>query len=711
MKKMQLLLPLLLASLISAASGTECPQQCGDVNIPYPFGIGDGCYLETALVGDNKQQPFNVTCSSDNRTSSIGKLELLSVDVAHGKVRVKSPVSSWCRDPANKSSMGEQDTWWYDLSAAFRVSDADNKLTVLGCNVLAYVWSRDGGADDKYIVGCNATCAAATAGARSPAASGAGDGGGDGSSCCDADGCCQAPIRPGTSFDVSFVDDYDGGNDNSSGPTSPCAYAMLVETKAFKFRRTYVTTRELSSAGGGGQVPMVLDWSVGNQTCDVGGKNTAAVYAACRSGNSHCVPSNNGPGYLCSCSQGYEGNPYQDDGCKDIDECKTMDQPCPAYSICRNTHGRHECYELKWLLGIVGSCIFVVLLGTAMSCTYAIREKKRLAAIKRQHFRQHGGYILFEQMKSREGQGHSFTLFTKEELEDATNKFNEQNVLGKGGNGTVYRGNLKDGRAVAIKRCRIADDERQRREFGKEMLILSQVNHRNIVKLYGCCLEVEVPMLVYQFIPNGTLHELIHRDGAPPSFAVLLKIAHEAADAMAYLHSMASPPIIHGDVKSPNILLDDNYAVKVSDFGASVLAPTDNAHLVTLVQGTRGYLDPEYMQTCRLTDKSDVYSFGVVLLELLTRRMALAMTAPEEERSLAAHFLSSMRDGKLDALLDLWIKDEVRADVIEMVATLAKRCLEMSGEKRPSMLEVAEELDSIRKLCLPGDITILVCDS
>ncbi|CAN6343380.1 unnamed protein product [Urochloa humidicola] len=706
MKKMQLLLPLpLLAALLSprlppaSSAAVECPEQCGDVKIPYPFGIGHGCYLETAGAGnDTNMQPFNVTCH-DNRTATIGELELLSVDVARGKVRVKSPVSSWCRDQAN-GSMGAQDTWWYDMAAAFRVSDADNKLTVLGCNVLAYIWSRDGGADDKYIVGCNATCAAALA---------------DGS-CRDVGGCCQAPIRPGTSFDLNFVDDYGGGGNDSSGdgggarsgPTSPCAYAMLVETKAFDFRKTYVTTRDLSSAGGG-QVPMVLDWSVGNQTCDVAQRNTGY---ACRGANSKCEDSKNGRGYLCNCPEGYQGNPYHPDGgCKDIDECKTMDKPCPAYSICRNTHGRHECYELKWLLWIVGTCIFVVLLGTGMSCTYAIREKKRLAAIKRQHFRQHGGYILFEEMKSRQAQGHSFTLFTKEELEDATNKFNEQNVLGKGGNGTVYRGNLKDGRVVAIKRCRVADDERQRREFGKEMLILSQVNHRNIVKLYGCCLEVEVPMLVYQFIPNGTLYELIHRDGAPPSFAVQLKIAHEAADALTYLHSMASPPIIHGDVKSPNILLDENYTVKVSDFGASVLAPTDNAHIVTLVQGTRGYLDPEYMQTCSLTDRSDVYSFGVVLLELLTRRTALTMAAPEEERSLAAHFLSSMRDGKLDGLLDAWIKDEVRADVIEMVAALAKQCLEMSGEKRPSMLEVAEELDRIRKLCLPGDITILVSDN
>jgi interleukin-1 receptor-associated kinase 1 len=365
-----------------------------------------------------------------------------------------------------------------------------------------------------------------------------------------------------------------------------------------------------------------------------------------------------------------------------------------------------------------GSSVGVVVLAVVVSCTYAVQEKKRLAAIKKRYFRQHGGLLLFEEMKqSRQGQGSSpFTLFTEKELEQATDRFDERHVLGKGGNGTVYRGDLRDGRAVAIKRCRVADDERQRRELGKEVLILSQVNHRNIVKLYGCCLEVAVPMLVYEFIPNGTLCELLHggdRARVSPSFAIRLKIAQEAAEALAYLHSTASPPIIHGEVKSANILLDENYNAKVSDFGASVLAPSDEAHLVTLVQGTCGYLDPEYMQTCRLTDRSDVYSFGVVLLELLTRRKALCLAAPEKERSLAAHFLSSVRDGRLDALLDAGIRDEVGGEVLGMVAKLAKQCLDMSGEKRPPMREVAEELDRVRKLwrqrCF-GEVAVLVSD-
>jgi len=273
---------------------------------------------------------------------------------------------------------------------------------------------------------------------------------------------------------------------------------------------------------------------------------------------------------------------------------------------------------------LTGVSVAAVVLVVILFCAYLFHQKRSLAAAKKRFFKQHGGLLLLEEMKSK--QGLSFTLFTKAELEEATGNFDERNVLGKGGNGTVYKGTLKDNRSVAIKKCKLIS-ERQEKEFGKEMLILSQINHRNVVKLYGCCLEVEVPMLVYEFVPNGTLYQLIHgrqhpTGGPRVSFATRLKIGQEAAEALSYLHSWASPPIIHGDVKSANILIDDSYTVKVSDFGASTLAPTDEAQFVTFVQGTYGYLDPEYMQTSKLTSKSDVYSFGVVLLELLTCRKA-----------------------------------------------------------------------------------------
>ncbi|KAF0913780.1 hypothetical protein E2562_024869 [Oryza meyeriana var. granulata] len=222
----------------------------------------------------------------------------------------------------------------------------------------------------------------------------------------------------------------------------------------------------------------------------------------------------------------------------------------------------------------------------------------------------------------------------------------------------------------------------------------------NKIFVIGCntmaYMRVQVPILVYEFIPNGTLSDFIHRNhGRHISLFTRLRIAHESAEALAYLHSYASPPIIHGDVKSSNILLDVNLTAKVSDFGASILAPIDKSQLVTLVQGTWGYLDPEYMQTCQLTDKSDVYSFGVVLLELLTRKSVFNLDAPEHEKSLSVRFLSAMKENRLVDILDDQISNNENMEFLEELADLAKQCLSMCGENRPSMKEVAEKLDRL----------------
>jgi serine/threonine protein kinase len=334
----------------------------------------------------------------------------------------------------------------------------------------------------------------------------------------------------------------------------------------------------------------------------------------------------------------------------------------------------------------------------AITCTYVIRERKKLASIKQKYFQQHGGMLLLQEMSLK--QGTAFSIFTEADLTEATNKFDDNNILGRGGHGTVYKGTLKDGSLIAVKRCVLMTSEQQKKEFGKEMLILSQINHKNIVKLLGCCLEVEVPMLVYEFIPNGTLFQFIHGDNGSHNipFSTRIHIALESALALAYLHSWASPPILHGDVKSSNILLDENYAAKVSDFGASILAPADKSQFMTLVQGTCGYLDPEYMQTCLLTDKSDVYSFGVVLLEMLTGKTAFNLEGPENERSLSLRFLSAMKEGRLMDVIDDQIKSDSDAGLLEEVAELARQCLEMVGESRPSMNDVAEKLDRLSKV-------------
>lgn len=352
----------------------------------------------------------------------------------------------------------------------------------------------------------------------------------------------------------------------------------------------------------------------------------------------------------------------------------------------------------RFPLPVVGTTVGLVILVIALACACMIKERIKLQKMKQDYFRQHGGLILFEEMRSK--QGITFKIFTEEELQQATNRFSEQQVLGQGGYGTVYKGVLEGNVEVAVKRCKTVD-EQQKKEFGKEMLILSEVNHKNIVKLLGCCLEVEVPMLVYEFVPNGTLFQLIHGNhGLRISLATRLGIAHESADALAYLHSSASTPILHGDVKSSNILLDRDHKAKVADFGASILAPTDKSQFITLVHGTCGYLDPEYMQTNLLTDKSDVYSFGVVLLELLTGKLPFnfSQDVAAREKSLSMMFMYAMKVNKLEEILDDDIKNEESTEIIEEAAELAMRCLEMCGDNRPSMKEVADKLDSLRKV-------------
>nr|POE59618.1 putative wall-associated receptor kinase-like 16 [Quercus suber] len=172
-------------------------------------------------------------------------------------------------------------------------------------------------------------------------------------------------------------------------------------------------------------------------------------------------------------------------------------------------------------------------------------------------------------------------------------------------------------------------------------------------------------------------------------------IAIETAEALSYLHSAASTPIIHRDVKSSNILLDSSYTAKVSDFGASRLISLDQTEVATMVQGTIGYLDPEYLHTSQLTEKSDVYSFGVVLVELLTRRKALSFDKPEVERSLVTYFLLSLKENRLFEVLGKYIAKEGNAEQLKEVAILAKKCLKLKGEDRPTMKEVATELEGL----------------
>ena len=324
-------------------------------------------------------------------------------------------------------------------------------------------------------------------------------------------------------------------------------------------------------------------------------------------------------------------------------------------------------------------------------------KKRKFIKLKKKFFEQNGGLMLRQQLSSQEGSNETVKIFSAEELEKATDKYAENKIIGQGGYGTVYKGTLTNGRIVAIKKSKMVDKS-QIEQFINEVLVLTQINHRNVVKLLGCCLETEVPLLVYEFITNGTLFDYIHKEKkiSTSSWEVRLRIATETAEVLSYLHSAASTPIIHRDVKSTNILLDDNYTAKVSDFGASRLVPLDQTQLSTMVQGTLGYLDPEYLLTSQLTEKSDVYSFGVVLVELLTAKKVLSFDRPEEERSLAMYFLSSLKDDHLFQVLDERIVNEENIEQLKETANLAKKCLKLKGDERPSMKEVAMKLERMR---------------
>ncbi|ESQ45099.1 hypothetical protein EUTSA_v10011109mg [Eutrema salsugineum] len=291
-------------------------------------------------------------------------------------------------------------------------------------------------------------------------------------------------------------------------------------------------------------------------------------------------------------------------------------------------------------------------------------------------------------------------IFSGKEIVKATNNFAKSNLLGYGGFGEVFKGNLDDGTTVAVKRAKLGN-EKSIHQIVNEVQILCQVSHKNLVKLLGCCIELDMPILVYEFVPNGTLYEHIYGGGGsydPLPWRRRLMIAYQTAQGLAYLHTSATPPIYHRDVKSSNILLDENLDVKVADFGLSRLGVSDVSHVTTCAQGTLGYLDPEYYLNFQLTDKSDVYSFGVVLFELLTSKKAIDFKREEEDVNLVVFVRKTLREGRFAEMIDPMIGKEATATELESMkelGLLAERCVKETRQSRPTMKAAAKEIECI----------------
>ncbi|GLJ24426.1 hypothetical protein SUGI_0466420 [Cryptomeria japonica] len=524
-------------------------------------------------------------------------------------------------------------------------------------------------------------------------------------------GCCEINLPDNSPF-VNFT----GGGvfqlPHGDGSMS-CGFSTIMDPSTFT-----IVDNKTFLFWGNGKLPyygLRLNWGIGLENCSTA--KAAGDYSC--SSKAQCLDSPSGKGYVCKCVPGYEGNGYLNGtDCTDINECdniigRSMCVGTEEGGMCHNLAGSYNCSCARGFVGdgfifgtgckstssnrlvfhaIIGSVISFVLVSLAASLLVFWIKKRHLKLVEAKYYK-----LLQEHIASTVGR-ESLRIFSAKELARASNNYSKEMVLGSGGFGTVFKGILSDGTLVAIKKSKQALNLEDDHEFLNEVTILSQINHRNIVKLLGCCIQTKFPLLVSEFIPNGTLFQHLHSQEGSLPWASRLQIAIETGEALAYLHSGASQPIFHRDVKSSNILLNERFSPKVADFGISRLISTsNNTHVTTFnIKGTRGYLDPEFFQTSKLTEKSDVYSFGVVLVELLTALKPLSLARDSDEMTLSSLFLSRLDHDRLTEILDNRVLEEENLQEMEDMARIARKCLHLERRKRPSMKGVVEELFRVR---------------
>ncbi|KAL6601431.1 hypothetical protein ACP70R_044651 [Stipagrostis hirtigluma subsp. patula] len=658
-----------------------CNTSCGGVSVPYPFGFGPArCYWPG----------FNLTCDTTRGPPRLllgdGTLAVTEILLRSHTVRVNSTVPVISTAGGDATSGGWNASFGRGFTDHGYLLSEDNELVVSGSNVVATLVGDLGLIGDKtpiIVASCATFCTMLSEGvdvlslkASPPGKEAAAAG--NGKLCAGNSRCCQAPVYITSMPSEVHVRRLYGGNNDHTDEQKYLPATVFVAEKGWVERTGRLPPGEP-------EAPLLLWWRVtqglpqgaGSPRCsgDVHRK-------LCRSEHSDCWY--NHPGYTCYCKHGYDGNAYLAGGCQDIDECKLPREQIGCFGECINKIGSHECRCPIGTSGnhsLPGGCVLIpapvksstgLIIGIAVgsgagsmllvlvAIVVTQRFKKlRAVQLKQKYFKQNRGQLL-EQLVSQNADIAERMIIPVDELAMATNNFDKARELGGGG-----------------------------------MKSKITINHRNVVKLFGCCLETEVPLLVYEFVSNGTLYHHLHAEESRSlSWGNRLRIATEAASALAYLHSSVSIPIIHRDVKSTNILLDDTLTSKVSDFGASRYIPTDRTGLTTKVQGTIGYLDPMYFYTGHLTEKSDVYSFGVILVELLTRKKPFSYLSSDGD-GLVAHFVNLLDEGNLVEILDPQVKEEGGGEIHE-VAELAASCIKLSSEGRPTMRQVELKLEGLR---------------
>lgn len=431
--------------------------------------------------------------------------------------------------------------------------------------------------------------------------------------------------------------------------------------------------------------------------------------APCKSPNSRvCMP----------CSNGCPSEMYQSSECTlksdrqcayNCSSCFSAEcfSNCTSYANGINGKKNERFLSLQWPV-IVAEIAFAVFLVSIVSLTAVLYVRYKLRNCQcsgkgSKTKKNNGGGSAFqndtskirpdlEELKIRRAQ-----MFTYKELERATDGFKEETLVGKGSFSCVFKGVLKDGTVVAVKRA-ITSPNKQKNsnEFHTELDLLSRLNHAHLLNLLGYCEESGERLLVYEFMAHGSLHQHLHGKNKALKEQLdwirRVTIAVQAARGIEYLHGYACPPVIHRDIKSSNILIDEEHNARVADFGLSLLGPADSSSpLAELPAGTLGYLDPEYYRLHYLTTKSDVYSFGVLLLEILSGRKAIDMQY--EEGNIVEWAVPLIKSSDINAILDPALKPPSDLDALKRIANVACKCVRMRGKERPSMDKVTTALE------------------
>ncbi|XP_052148894.1 serine/threonine-protein kinase-like protein CR4 [Oryza glaberrima] len=428
------------------------------------------------------------------------------------------------------------------------------------------------------------------------------------------------------------------------------------------------------------------------------------------SGSKTCKPANS---RLClPCSVGCPDDSYESSPCNatadrvcQFDCSKCASDECVSFCLSqkRTKNRKFMAFQLRIFVAEIAFAVILVFSVTAIACLYVryklrhcqcSKNELRLAKNTTYSFRKDNMKIQpdVEDLKIRRAQEFSY-----EELEQATGGFSEDSQVGKGSFSCVFKGILRDGTVVAVKRAiKASDVKKSSKEFHTELDLLSRLNHAHLLNLLGYCEDGSERLLVYEFMAHGSLYQHLH--GKDPNlkkrlnWARRVTIAVQAARGIEYLHGYACPPVIHRDIKSSNILIDEDHNARVADFGLSILGPADSGTpLSELPAGTLGYLDPEYYRLHYLTTKSDVYSFGVVLLEILSGRKAIDMQF--EEGNIVEWAVPLIKAGDISALLDPVLSPPSDLEALKKIAAVACKCVRMRAKDRPSMDKVTTALE------------------